>query len=308
MLSQPSSSLLAEHCEQTEPPSVEYGKAGSQDPAQPSWPKKRAPTPEPATYRKRMRGAVKDLVLGEASKSEKSLHDTFVVRHESPWETFSKVYACELAGPFNVALRRVRPSRLVAIRTFQGLDGERALQRFKELHHPNILSSRECFLHDGSVFILHDELSISLDHLVACEAYPNEIEVAAALAQILDGLIYLTNQWVEHPCLSSPNILVARAGEVKIAGLEECLQLPAGSVPQYSKPLGVMQKYEKEDGKIGVDDIERWGCDSNAIGFLSSIGSRSSLGTLRKRYLGEKAISWVWCLLLCAHRLHTAPI
>ncbi|PGG95059.1 hypothetical protein AJ79_10218 [Helicocarpus griseus UAMH5409] len=223
MSSQPSSSLMAERCEQTGLPSVEYGKAGSQDAAQLSWPKKRAPTPEPATYRKRMCGPVKDLVLEEASKSEKSLRDTFVVRHESPWETFSKVYACELAGPFNVALPRVRPSRLVAIRTFQGLD----------------------------VFILHDKLSISLEHLVACEAYPNEIEVAAALAQILDGLVYLINQRVKHTRLSSPNILVARAGEVKIAGLEGCLQLPAGSVPQYSKPLGVitmelMQKYEKE--------------------------------------------------------------
>ncbi|OJD23471.1 hypothetical protein ACJ73_05168 [Blastomyces percursus] len=72
---------------------------------------------------------VKDLVLGEASKSGKSLQDTFIVRHESPWETL-RVYACELAGPFDLAIRHVRPSRLVAIRTFRGPDADRALQRF----------------------------------------------------------------------------------------------------------------------------------------------------------------------------------
>lgn len=65
------------------------------------------------------------------------------------------------------------------------------------------------------------------------------------------------------------------------------MELPAGPVPQYSKPLEVitmelMQKYEKEDGKTGVDDIERWGCDSHAMEFLSSIGSGVSVETLRK--------------------------
>lgn len=48
--------------------------------------------------------------------------------------------------------------------------------------------------------------------------------------------------------------------------------------PQYCKPLEViitelMQKYEKEDNKIGVDDIERWPCDSYATEFLSPFAS-----------------------------------
>ncbi|KLJ05860.1 hypothetical protein EMPG_10714 [Blastomyces silverae] len=152
---QSSSSITAfpttERRDRTESPSVESdkvsraGTAGSQGAVQPSWPKKRAPTPESATYRKRMCGPARHLVLGEASKSGKSLQDTFV----------------------------------------------------------------------------------------------------------------------------------------------ECLELPAGPVPQYSKLLKVitmelMQKYEKEDGKAGMNDIECWGCDSHAREFLSSIGSGVLLETLQK--------------------------
>ncbi|OJD10500.1 hypothetical protein AJ78_08507 [Emergomyces pasteurianus Ep9510] len=233
-----------------------------------------------------MRGPIKDLALGEASTSGKSLQDTFIVRHESPWETFLKVYACELAGPFDVAIPRVRPRRLVAIRTFRGPDADRTLLRFKELYHPNILCSRECFLHDGSVFVLHDDVPISLDHLVACEAYPNEIELAAILAQILDGLMYLTEQRVEHPHLSCANILVTGLGEVKIAGLEKCLNVQARPVLQYSEPLELitmelMQKYEKEEGKTGVDDIERWHRAPYATEFLISMEADVSIETLR---------------------------
>jgi hypothetical protein len=48
--------------------------------SQPIQPKKRTFIPEPHTYRKRMRGPIKDLVLVEASQSGKSIANTFVVR------------------------------------------------------------------------------------------------------------------------------------------------------------------------------------------------------------------------------------
>lgn len=72
-----------------------------------------------------------------------------------------------------------------------------------------------------------------------------------------------------------------------IARLEDCVELQADRMPQYFKQLEVitmelMQKYAKEDNKIGVDDVERWPCDSHAIGFLSSIESEASLQKLRQ--------------------------
>ncbi|KAL2380171.1 hypothetical protein RJZ90_004765 [Blastomyces dermatitidis] len=109
-----------------ESPSVESdkvsraGTTGSQGAVQPSWPKKRAPTPEPATYRKRMCGPARDLVLGEPSKSGKSL------------------------------VGYIRGSAQVTM-------GD--------------------FLNKVYAF------SVSLNHLVACKAYLNEIELTSALAQ-----------------------------------------------------------------------------------------------------------------------------
>jgi hypothetical protein len=46
--------------------------------------------------------------------------------------------------------------------------------------------------------------------------------------------------------------------------------------------MELMQKYEKEDNKTGVDDIERWPCDSYATRFLSSIESEVSIKKLRE--------------------------
>jgi hypothetical protein len=42
-----------------------------------------------------------------------------------------------------------------------------------------------------------------------------------------------------------------------------------------------MQKYEKENGTIGIDDLERWPVGSNAFEFLSASSSTTSVEELK---------------------------
>lgn len=46
--------------------------------------------------------------------------------------------------------------------------------------------------------------------------------------------------------------------------------------------MQLMQKYDKADGTIGVDDLQRWPMDSAAKGFLSASGSAVSLEVLKQ--------------------------
>lgn len=89
-----------------------------------------------------MRGPITDLALPKVSQSGKSLETTLVIRHESPWQTYVKEYECDLAGLLDIAASRVRPSRLVAIRTIYGKDINKTLRLFEDTQHPNILSSQ----------------------------------------------------------------------------------------------------------------------------------------------------------------------
>lgn len=45
--------------------------------------------------------------------------------------------------------------------------------------------------------------------------------------------------------------------------------------------MELMQKYVKDDGVIGVDDVERWPVDSDAVGFLSATTSAGSIEELK---------------------------
>jgi hypothetical protein len=54
--------------------------------------------------------------------------------------------------------------------------------------------------------------------------------------------------------------------------------------------MELMQKYVKDDGAVGVENLDRWPSDSNAVDFLSRTTSALSLAELlkvRKMYLSK---------------------
>ncbi|KAG0644962.1 hypothetical protein D0Z07_9343 [Hyphodiscus hymeniophilus] len=44
--------------------------------------------------------------------------------------------------------------------------------------------------------------------------------------------------------------------------------------------MELMQKYIKEDGAIGIDNLKRWPSNSDAVGFLSATTSAASVAEL----------------------------
>lgn len=46
--------------------------------------------------------------------------------------------------------------------------------------------------------------------------------------------------------------------------------------------MELMQKYAKEDGAIGIENLNRWSMDSDAVKFLSMTTSAGSIEELRK--------------------------
>ena len=46
--------------------------------------------------------------------------------------------------------------------------------------------------------------------------------------------------------------------------------------------MELMQKYTKEDGRVGIEDLERWPSDCDAVEFLSLTTSAASVNELRE--------------------------
>jgi hypothetical protein len=73
---------------------------------------------------------------------------------------------------------------------------------------------------------------------------------------------------------------------MRIAHQECCqLKLKSGYISHDLRALSritmeLMQKYIKENGAVGIDDLVRWNSSSDAVGFLSATTSARSVSEL----------------------------
>ncbi|KAJ6093637.1 hypothetical protein N7499_002968 [Penicillium canescens] len=215
-----------------------------------------------------------------------------IVRQESPWDTYRKVITYEIAGKVTIATRRTRPSRMVAIRTYRRQNAQRLIHKFGRLEHRNVLTLHECYMHDELAFFLVDDLPLTLAHVVITPTlYPSEAELGSIIFQILDGACYLALFGLAHQSLACNEILFGIDGTIKIASLEFCVDCTSqqseaayiAALPSITMRL--MQKYDKDEGVVGVNDLERWPIDSAAVDFLSATETAGSIDFLRNQPL-----------------------
>ncbi|KAH1602583.1 hypothetical protein KXV78_000778 [Aspergillus fumigatus] len=238
--------------------------------------------------RKVVTGRPKQLGLPQVVKAKRSAEPLVVVRaKESPFDTFQQLFSCELAGTVVFVQRRTRPYKTKAIRRHPPEIRNKILCIFQRIDHENVMCAEECYVNDGIVFAVVDNLPLTLQHLVQhCTLYPTEGQLGSIIAQILSGITYLATVDFEHRSLICKNILLGKDGTVKIAALENCISRSTSQSHLPSiKALGdlmmyLMKKSAGKDGILGVDNVERWPLDSAAVDFLTLISSSSSLRSL----------------------------
>ncbi|KAJ5642283.1 hypothetical protein N7490_006283 [Penicillium lividum] len=253
------------------------------------------------------------------------------VYNGSPWDTYKLIFTCDLAGKVSISEHRRQDSQLVAFRTSKRTEGKELLTKYAQLRHINIISATECFKEESLFHFAVEDLPLSLEHLVASDAYPTEVQLASILKQvsfhtsitlitmifmqvkIMDGLCYLIDCGYQHPCLKCSTALISLDGVVKI-GMTLSLQydpmakltakvanleLTVPFTPEHSqspsvKRLGflAMELMQKyAKENVGIDDTRRWPIDSKAFDFLLSTTSARSVSELSQHPLIEKSSS-----------------
>ncbi|KAB8069051.1 hypothetical protein BDV29DRAFT_59736 [Aspergillus leporis] len=216
-----------------------------------------------------------------------------IVRNESPWDTFQKHFSCQLlAGTVIIAAHRSRPTKVIAIREYPAEIAEKMLQCFHHIQHENILSATECYRDRDSLYTVVDDIPLTLEHLNSSRNLcPTQLQLGSILKQVLDGLSYLVANGFEHRSLTCSNTLLALDGSIKIAGLESCIESPQSKSQTLSikaiatMTMDLMQTYEKDNGVVGVDDLDLWPVDSDAFSFLSTTSSAGSIEALKQHPL-----------------------
>ncbi|KAJ5183257.1 hypothetical protein N7492_000873 [Penicillium capsulatum] len=263
-----------------------------------SHPNRSSPSPLPDPSGKVIRGSPRALALQANSRSDAGCY----IRDESPWDTYKKYYECDLAGTVILCVRASDGRAARAIRQLSIIDGDKFLRVIRSTNHKNVASAWECFRTSDTLYFLGELDPLSLDHVVACKVFPDQQQLAAIMSQVSQGF--------HHTALDCSSVLMNLSGEVKIelkARLESCITRQTGRVqasdlaPASRIMMELMQKYLKDDGAVGIDDVGRWQACPAAIELLSAITSASSFEELKNVCIPPSAVTSLQLLIAFKH-------
>ncbi|KAL4899386.1 hypothetical protein BDW74DRAFT_183782 [Aspergillus multicolor] len=266
----------------------------------------RAGSPSPATpgsqiikrtQPKLLQGKPKELVLPSVVAKSTSAAIHVPVQDGSPWERYHSLYSENIGGPATVVIHEHRPQDLLVVRTHNSAQ----VPILRGRPHENIIEIKEALKHNGGIYVLHEYLPLSLDRLVGAPIFPNEVQLASILGQLLDGLLHLESNTIQVGSLQCSEILLSLDGQVKISALDF---IPASSDFQSRNvellrqiTLELMEGPAAAQGPTGVRNLDRWPPGSDAVDFVSAITSAAGLGDLRKHPL-ISSIRWGKCYLV----------
>ncbi|KAK3934166.1 kinase-like protein [Diplogelasinospora grovesii] len=212
----------------------------------------------------------------------------------SPWERYRKVLKWhDLGGDVLLA---VSSKERVNIRVFSEQQAEKSLFWFRQIRHSSFVTALEAFTTNKLLYIVLEEMKITLSHVITCSKYPDRQELGAILGQILDGVVYLEKEGIEH-ALGWNNVLFNLSGEAKITNQECCQTATRESRSRTVSRIAhiTMGLMNKDDKPVGVQRSQWLSCPE-AIAFAAATTSaRSATELLEHPFLtmyGREETDW----------------
>ncbi|KAK0761660.1 hypothetical protein N5P37_005642 [Trichoderma harzianum] len=167
-----------------------------------------------------------------------------------------------------------------------------------ELRHENLITAIELFTEGNIVYAVAENMFLSLSQIVKSPPFPTADEIGIIMGQvrllshshsddILDGLVYLRDEGFFHGALSCLDVLINESGSVKLTTHKAFTRISPDAVDEDKKGFAdicmmLMQKYTLGNGKVGVQNTERWKNSPHIIPFLSSTTSCHRVTELRE--------------------------
>ena len=107
-------------------------------------------------------------------------------RNGYPWGSYDESHELDRGGPVTVtvAVQREPGTALVNIRKFTKPEMEAALYRYQNVQHSSFVTALEAFITDDHLYVVLEDMPISLEHIVKLPRYPTEVQLAAILAPV----------------------------------------------------------------------------------------------------------------------------
>lgn len=107
-------------------------------------------------------------------------------RLDSPWLYFqrSSIEVLDLGGKVSIARTKAPASALVGIRKYPVDKAKEILPKSRKLRHLNIVRVLDAFVTKESLYLVFEDMRLSLEHFVISPAYPTSLQLGTILGQV----------------------------------------------------------------------------------------------------------------------------
>lgn len=152
--------------------------------------RKSSSTPALQNSKKSLRGVSRKLALVEIFRVQNSASRSPILREESSWDTFRKIYECDLTSSVTVIVRQISSTCIHAICQFASSEVDEMIERVHCLNHENIMRAFQCFHTSDMFYMKIEHFSLTLDHIIACRVYSDERQLIVILTQIVFSMLF----------------------------------------------------------------------------------------------------------------------
>jgi serine/threonine protein kinase len=149
----------------------------------------------------------------------------------NPWDFYEPFL--KLGSGLSLVLCNNR-TELRVMRTFGVASHDEEVYCFPEVQHLNFVNICERYLFEDEIFVFTEYVGFSIEDMLLHLIYPTEREIAYIISQVsrispfprstiplltsqvLAGIQFIWSRKLDHPRISTENILVSLKGEVKI--------------------------------------------------------------------------------------------
>ncbi|KAK9438319.1 serine/threonine protein kinase [Metarhizium brunneum] len=220
---------------------------------------------------KRHANRIDPLRLVEANRLGRRAMGMVLVKPNSPWDYYSKIYSLKLGEnePVIVAERKGGPSfDLVSVRPCQDLS-QSQLELLRSIQHANFVTVHEVYNEQDKWYIVMEHMPRSLQEAVG-NPFLDSSKLAAIIGQIVTALGYLEDKGLRFGSLTCSDVLLHPSRQhycTQSDSKDDIRRL--GNVM-----MELMDGYVKDGANIGIDNPERW--NPEALHFLGATTSASS--------------------------------
>lgn len=108
----------------------------------------------------------------------------FLVQAGSPWENYTPILTFLDLGGESLIARKKNDTARVIVKRFIRSEGSEIAKQFRRLCHPSILQAIEAFTTSDYLYIILEEMHLTLRHIVKSPVNPRANQIAVIVGQV----------------------------------------------------------------------------------------------------------------------------